>query len=368
MSWGKSEEMSPARTPVAAASTTGTSGEANAGVALSIIIVAWNVRALVLQCIAAIQDNGGGLPLEIILVDNGSGDGTVEAVRAACPQVLVIANQENLGFPRPNNQGLERARGKYVLFLNSDTLVGEGTLQACVAELERDAAVGMVTSRLVYPEGGVQYEAGRHRYLLQHLLWETFYLHMLFPRSRVFAQHLMGDWDHLGSRDVDAVSGAFMMVRRELAQRVGGLPEDLFMYHEDLSFCLRVRRLGYRIRYLGEVETVHLAGRTTRKNQLRWYLLEGEVKTRLIREAQGPAAAVLARALFGVRELVRLPVSMVGALIPGFGRVRERFPALFHVERHLLLLAWSMSPRLVRPLLPAPARRPLPPSRADVAV
>ncbi len=342
--------------------------EADAGVALSIVIVAWNVRALVLQCIAAIRAGQGALPLEIILVDNGSGDGTVEAVRDAYPEVAIIANRENLGFPRPNNQGLERARGKYVLFLNSDTLVGDGTLERCVAELERDPTVGLVTSRLVYADGGVQYEAGRNRYLLRHLLWETLYLHMLLPRSRVFAHHVMGDWDHLGTRDVDAVSGAFMMVRREVAERVGGLPEDLFMYHEDLSFCLRVRRLGYRIRYLGEVETVHLAGRTTRKNQLRWYLLEGEVKTRLIREAQGPTAAAMARALFGVRELIRLPVSMVGALIPGFGRVRERYPALFHVERHLLQLAWSISPRLVRPLLPAPARRPLPPSRADVAV
>lgn len=352
-------EDTETKTPGMAASPAG-------AVVLSVIIVSWNTRALVLQCIRHIRERQGALPVEIILADNGSVDGTVAAVRESYPDVVVIANGENLGFPRPNNQGLRVARGKYVLFLNSDTIVGPGTLEACVAELDRHPTVAMVTCRLVYPDGRVQYEAGRRRYMLRHLLWEAFYLHVLFPHSRVFAHQVMGDWDHLDTRDVDAISGAFMMVRRHVAEQVGGLPEDLFMYHEDLSFCLRVRKLGLRIRYLGSVETLHLAGGTSTKYRERWYLLEGEVRTRLVRESQGAVAAGVARLLFGVREAVRLTVALLGRAVPGLGPVRARHRRVFDIEQHALQLAWCISPRLVRGLIPAPGRI-RPPAAVDAA-
>ncbi len=323
---------------------------------LSVIIVAWNVRDLVLQAIRHVYARRGSLSVEVILTDNGSRDGTVEAVRSAYPEVVVIANADNVGFPRSNNQGLRVARGRYILFLNSDTIVGEGTLAACVAELERDATVGMVTCRLMYPDGRVQYEAGRNPYRLADAVTELFHLNSLLPRHRFFGRQLMGDWDHRGTRDVEVILGAFMLVRRELALELGGLPEDLFMFHEDVAFCLRVRRRGYRIRYLGDVETLHLANQTTRKHRLRWYLLEGECRVLLVREAQGAVAAALVRVLFGARALVRLLAALLAWPIPGLGGLRARHREVFDVERQLLQLAWSIWPPLVRPLLPSAAR------------
>jgi GT2 family glycosyltransferase len=327
---------------------------------LSVILVSWNLREMVLDCLRSLHAEPLPFAMEVVLVDNGSQDGTVDAVRELFPHVLVVANPANVGFARANNQGVALSRGRYVLYLNTDTIVGPGTLAACVAELERDGAVGAVGCRLMYPDGRVQYEGGRNPYLLRHLFAELLYLNMLFPRSRIFGDQLLGYWDHRDTRDVEALMGAFMMVRREVVDAVGGLPEELIAYHEDLSFCLRIRRLGHRIRYLGDVETVHLTNQGTRRNALRWYMLEGEYRVLLIREAQGDIAAAVGRAVFGLRSLIRLLVALLAAPLPGLARVRAKYPRVFEMERHALHVAWSISPRLVRPLVPVPARAPLP--------
>lgn len=323
---------------------------------LSIIMVsAVGVRELVLQALRSIAERAPGLPLEVIVVDNASGDGTVVAIREHFPDVIIMENAENVGFAPANNQALAIARGRYVLFLNPDTEVGPGTLQRCVDELERDPAVGMVGCRLMLADGTVQYESARRDYTVSMLVWESLWLHMLRPHHPRFAAHLMGDWDHRGNRDVEAISGAFMMVRRSVAQQLGGLPQDVFMYHEDLSFCLCVRRAGWRIRFLGDVETMHHCGQSSKRSNARLGLLEGEVKVRLVREKYGVLHAAAARGVLTARSVLRIGVAVVGYM-PGLGRVRERYPRVFHLQAHALLLAWCLAPALVRPLMPrAPA-------------
>jgi GT2 family glycosyltransferase len=333
---------------------------------VSVIIVTWNTRDLAVQCMEALYARADGVPFETIVVDSGSSDGTVEALRTRYPATVFVENDRNLGFPRSNNQGLALARGRYVLLLNSDTIIGEGTLAACVAELDREPDIGMVGCRLVYPDGRVQNECARNPYLLRHLAGEVLFLHMLFPRHRVWAHHLMGDWDHMDSRDVEAISGAFMLVRREVARGVGGLPEDLLAYHEDLSFCLRIRQQGWRIRYLADVSTIHIANQATNRSRQRFYLLEGEYKVRLIRESEGAAFAAAARAVFGVRSAIRLAVATAG-MLPGLGRVRQKHPNLFDVERQFLQLAWSVWPGSVERLVPSVANQPPRPAVPDPA-
>ncbi len=332
-------------------SATNTLAQDQAVPVLSVLVVTWNVRRLTLECLRRVFAAAAELPLEVVLVDNASSDGTADAVAAEFPQVRLIRNEQNLGFPRANNQASAIARGRYLLYLNADALVEPGTLRACVQELERDPRVGMVGCRLVYPDGRTQYECARRTYRLRDLAAEVFYLHMFFPHNRLFGYQLMGEWDHLGRRDVEMISGAFMMARREVVEGLGGLAEEFFMYHEDQAFCLRARRLGWVIRYLGDVVTVHVSGQSTGKKAGAFYLLDGEVKVALMREAEGRLAAVAARILFGLRSLVHLLIAACGVL-PGLRGARERYPKVFDVERHFLQLAWSIRPQAVRPRMP----------------
>lgn len=327
---------------------------------LSIIVVAWNVRAMVLACLESIHADPEHPPLEIIVVDNASVDGTAEAVVERYPSVRVLANSDNIGFPRANNQALRHARGRYVLYLNPDTQVRPGTLAACVRELEANPDIGLVGCRLESANGEIQYEGGRRLYRFRHLLSELLYLHMLFSGSRVFDDHRMGAWDHRDDRDVEALSGAFMMVPRELALEVGGLPEDLFMYHEDLSFCLRIQRVGRRVRYLGRVSTVHHWAQSSSRSTARLALLDVECKYRLIRELEGPTLGAAARAVLGLRALLRMGIGTVGLLLPA--RWKAAYPRVFDLPIYWLQLRWSLHPASVAmhmPRAPELTREPL---------
>jgi GT2 family glycosyltransferase len=324
---------------------------------VSVLVVTWNTRDLTLECVRHVLERRGALEVEVVVVDNASADGTAAALRERYPDVVVVENEANQGFPRANNQALALARGRHVLYLNSDAFVDPGTLEACVRALDGDPALGMVGCRLEYGDGRVQYEGARRDYRLGHMVSEFLYLHQLFPRHPVFASHLMGDWDHRDSRDVEAICGAFMMVRRDVAVALGGLPEDIFMYHEDLSFCMRVRDAGWRIRYLADVRTVHLANQSANRSPARLFLLEPEAFTLLIREKQGPLAGAAARALWGVRALVRLAIAGPASILP-LRSLKARYPRLFHPERHALIFLWSLSPRLVRRLIPVATGAP----------
>ena len=319
---------------------------------LSVIVVTWNVRELALDCLRAVTERSDGLNIKLVVVDNASVDGTVAAVRSAFPGATLIANSNNVGFPAANNHGLAHAHGRHVLFLNPDTVVGEGTLAACVRALDGDPSVGMVGCRMMYPDGRVQYECGRRAYRLRHLLWEAFYLHELFPRSPLFAHQLMGDWDHRDRRDVEAILGAFMMLRRELVLAVGGVPDEVFMLHEDLALCLRVRAAGYRILYVGDVETLHHGGASRGKATSALDMLTGEVRVRLIRERGGPVRAALARWMFAFWSASRLAAALVARTIPGLKRLRARRPRAFQPKLYALHLLWAIAPRAAARFIP----------------
>ena len=311
---------------------------------VSVILVTWNVRDLVLTCIQRVFDLSDELEVEVLLVDNGSSDGTLEAVAVGFPLVRIVQNQENLGFPRANNLALLEARGRHVLFLNPDTEVGAGTLEACVRELDEDPSVGAVGCRLLLPDGRIQVEGGRRHYRLLDLVWEAFYLHMFFPRSRVFAHQVMGDWDHQGDRDVEALVGAFIMVRRDVVLDVGGMPDEVFMYHEDLALCMRLEERGWKIRYLGGVTTLHHHGASSARSSSPLELLEGEARVRLIRERSGLVAGLVARFLFGFRAAVRLFIAMATwPLRP----MRDRFPQVTNVRKQAGLAVWTVWPGFV---------------------
>lgn len=319
---------------------------------LSVIVVTWNVRDMVRACLDRLYQELAGLDAEVIVVDNASGDGTAAMIRRDFPWVRLCVNRANVGFPLANNQALAVARGEHVLFLNPDTEPGPGAIRGCLAALDADASIGVTGCRLVLEDGSTQLECARRPYLLRHLAMEVLYLHMLFPRSRVFGDHLLGHWDHLGERDVEAISGAFMLARRNVVDQVGGLPATVFMYHEDLGFCLRVQRAGWRIRYLGQYTTVHRWRGSSSRSTAALALLEGESKLQLIRDAQGPLAAAAGRGVFAVRCALRLVAGGLGSLLLSGTRLPGRYPRVFDWRTHALQLAWAVAPALVSHRIP----------------
>jgi N-acetylglucosaminyl-diphospho-decaprenol L-rhamnosyltransferase len=227
---------------------------------LSVVIVSWNVCDLLRQCLSTIV-NPGPLSLEVIVVDNASADGSVDMLRAEFPAVQLVANQNNVGFPAANNQGIAVARGRYVLLLNSDAeVVGDG-LATMVAFADAHPDVGVVGPQLLNPDGSVQ-SSRRRLPTLATAFFESTWLQPYAPR-RLLERYYVLDQPDGATLDVDWVKGAALMARREAIEQVGLLDEGFFMYSEELDWCRRFREAGWRVVYLPTAQIVHHEGKSS---------------------------------------------------------------------------------------------------------
>jgi GT2 family glycosyltransferase len=230
---------------------------------LSIVIVNWNTRRLLLECLDSIARHPASRRSEIWVVDNGSTDGSIEAVRARHPLVRLIANSENIGFAAANNQAIAASRGRYVLLLNSDTAVLPGALDGLCEYLDAHQRVGAVGSRLLNADGSTQRSCWRGYPGLLSAIVESFYLWRLMPSVVAPTEVAVGD--HLTSQSVDHLLGACILVRRIVVERVGALDACYFLFLEDTDWCRRIRMAGWQIMYLPESRVVHLGQQSMRQ-------------------------------------------------------------------------------------------------------
>lgn len=231
---------------------------------ISFIIVSWNVRALLQRAILAICADAGEFQTEIIVVDNASSDGTVEMLRAEFPEVRVLANTENAGFTRGNNQGLAMAQGRYFFLLNPDTELERGALRALVGYMDapENARVGIVGPQLVYGDGSLQ--SSRRRFPnFSTALFESTRLEQWFPRNRFLTEYRLLNTGDDVVQDVDWVVGAAMFVRRAVHEEIGGLDERFFMYSEELDWCKRAKQKGWRVVYFPPARVLHYEGKSS---------------------------------------------------------------------------------------------------------
>jgi N-acetylglucosaminyl-diphospho-decaprenol L-rhamnosyltransferase len=219
-------------------------------VLLSVIVVNWNTRDLLLNCLASIRANAG--QCEIVVVDNGSTDGSTDAVRESYPDARVILHAENQGYARANMIGLRASTGRYVLFLNSDTIIPPGTLPGLIDLLEKEPAIAACGPKLLRPDGSTQPYAFGSDPRLPYLLARAC-LRLGFRAS-------LHDWETVAVQPVDWISGACLLVRRSALEQVGGLDERIFMYFEDNDLCLRLRRAGWQVVYNPLVKITHMGG------------------------------------------------------------------------------------------------------------
>ncbi len=236
---------------------------------LSVIIVSYNVKFYLHQCLTAVERAARGLDVEVYVVDNGSSDGSAECVRKLHPAVHFIQNPENMGFARANNIAIRQSGGDYVLLLNPDTLIGEDTLRQCLAFMDSHADAGAVGVKMLNPDGSFARESRRGIPTPFTAFCKMSGLCRLFPKSRLFGRYYMQYLDRDEVNEIETVSGAFMMLRRRVLDEVGLLDEDYFMYGEDIDLSYRILKGGYRNFYL-PVRILHYKGESTRKSSHRY--------------------------------------------------------------------------------------------------
>ncbi|RLC60970.1 MAG: glycosyltransferase family 2 protein [Chloroflexota bacterium] len=265
---------------------------------LSIVIVNWNVRDLLRRCLHSIPNLQSSPSGEVIVVDNASTDGSVEMVRAEFPGVHLIANADNRGFPAANNQGIAVAQGRYVLLLNPDTEVVGDALATMVAFADAHPDVGIVGPQLLNPDGSVQ--SSRRRFpTLATAFFESTWLQGYAPR-RLLERYYVLDRPDDAVQDVDWVTGAAVMARREAIEQVGLLDEGFFMYSEELDWCRRFREAGWRVVYLPAAQIVHHVGKSSEQVVAARHIHFQTSKVRYFRKYHGsPAAEALRLFLLG---------------------------------------------------------------------
>ena len=222
---------------------------------LSAVVVNYNSAGHLVDCVRSLRADGAD---EIIVVDNGSTDRSRDALAAADPDAVWIQTGRNLGFGSAANRGVAVARHDLVAVMNPDAVVEPGALKALVAVLDGDGTVAVVGPRVENPDGS-WYPSARTFPSLRDALGHAF-LHYVSPDNRFSRRYKLLDWDHDTARDVDWVSGTFMLVRRDAFDAVGGFDEAYFMYVEDVDLCWRVGQAGWRIRYEPAARVIHAIG------------------------------------------------------------------------------------------------------------
>lgn len=284
---------------------------------LSIVIVSWNVVDLLRDCLrsifhvpdARLGDDGmfhtGGYAVEVYVVDNASVDGSPQMVREVFPQVKLIANRENLGFPRGNNAALRHCRGRHVLLLNPDTQIVGDALSLMLDYMERHPDVGLLGPQLRYGDGSLQ--SSRRRFpTLMTALMESTLLHQWFPHNRWARAYYLADTPDDLVQDVDWVVGACMFVRGVVLREVGPLDERFFMYSEELDWCRRIVDAGWRIVYFPQAIVIHYEGQSSSQVVSKRHIHFETSKILYFRKHHGRLGAGLLRGFLLLTYLWRL--------------------------------------------------------------
>ncbi len=232
---------------------------------VSIIVLNYNTCRLTMDCLRSVYDSETNFVYEIILIDNNSRDDSVERISREFPGVMLIANSENVGYARANNQGMEVASGRYVLLLNSDTVVRKDTLQTMISFMDSRPDLGASGCKVILPDGSLDKACKRGFPTPSASFYYAFGFSKLFPDRPRFNGYQLGYLDPDQDYPVDCLVGAFMLLRRETIEQVGGLDEDFFMYGEDLDWCFRIKEAGWGIYYYPQTSIVHLKGGSARR-------------------------------------------------------------------------------------------------------
>ncbi len=227
---------------------------------VSIVIVSFNTKSFLKACLDSLFSCATRVAFEVIVVDNGSRDGSVEMLEDEYPQVRLLRNDKNEGYTRPMNQGLRVARGKWLVQLNPDTVVFSGTWDALLDFMEMHPEVGICTPKVLNRDGTLQLQCRRSAARPWDVVTYFTGLWRIFPKSKLFGGYLMTYKDENETHEAEAVSGSCMLIRRAVVDQIGYLDENLFAYQEDTEFCFRARQAGWKVYYVPSAQIIHYGG------------------------------------------------------------------------------------------------------------
>ncbi len=268
---------------------------------LSIIIVSWNTRELLAQCLDSVFSSSRLADFEVFVIDNASSDGSPVMVRERFPQVRLIENEQNLGFARANNQAIQSSHADYVLLLNSDTIVKPGAIDALAEFMQAHPKAGACGPRLLNQDGNLQLSCSP-----APTLGSEFKRMFHLPGVRPDGYYPMQTWDQSLARRVDVILGACLFLRRHALDQVGLLDEEYFIYSEEVDLCHRLQSMGWELYWAPQGEVLHLGGQSTRQVSEVMFLRLYQAKLIYFRKQHGRRQAFLYKLIIMAATLFRL--------------------------------------------------------------
>lgn len=276
---------------------------------ISIIIVSYNTREMLRDCLASVLNETHEAKIEIFVVDNGSTDGSRQMIGQCFPQVVLIANVENRGFAAANNQAIARAAGRYFLLLNPDTVILDKAIDRTLQYADQHDNIGALGPKVLWPSGEHQSTAFRFP-SLGNLLIDSSYLPWAFPKVKLFSRSRYAslDWDL--EHDVNVIAGCFLMVRRDVVQEVGELDEDFFMYGEEAEWCYRIHKAGWRVVYYPGAKIIHIFGGSSKgvKESAKAQLAKRRAILLVLQKSRGTWVVWWANLIMLIGLIPRLPL------------------------------------------------------------
>ncbi|MFZ0799185.1 MAG: glycosyltransferase family 2 protein [Terriglobales bacterium] len=309
---------------------------------VSVIVVTWNGKKYALECLASLNEQENGLPIEIIVVDNASTDGTPDAISEQFPKVLLVRNNANFGFAKANNIGMSQSRGKYVCLINSDVVVPPGCLERMVGYLENNRNIGLLGPKMMSLDGSIGQSVMR-----LPTVWNTICsalgLHSILPNSKLVGGFLMEGYPYDRIDDVEVLTGWFWILPRVALQQVGGLDEQFFMYGEDIDWSHRFLKAGWRVVFYPDAEALHYGAASSAEAPTRFYIELRRANLQYFRKHHGRLGSVGYMLATAIHELVRI----VGYSVVYCCDEARRSAAAFKMSRSVSCLKWLLR---VRPL------------------
>ncbi len=313
---------------------------------LSVIIVNYNVKFFLEQALHSVKRACSGVDAEVFVVDNRSVDGSVEMVQSRFPDVKLIANTENVGFSKANNQGIRAASGEYILLLNPDTVVEEDTFSKVISFMDQTPDAGAVGVKMIDGKGVFLPESKRGLPTPAVAFYKIFGLSKLFPRSKTFGRYHLGYLDNNTTHPVDVLAGAFMMLRKTVLDEIGLLDEAFFMYGEDIDLSYRATKAGYKNYYFPHTTIIHYKGESTKKTSVNYVFVFYNAMVIFARKHYTASLAnsfsILIHFAIYLRALVAVVQRFVAAAAKPLLDASVIFGGVYYIKRY-----WELNHRYV---------------------